>query len=72
MDTYLEIVELREKALGTRTRASRARRLDTRACGPDSKFEEVAKGLEMRAAELERRVEELSGRKEHRDGGNER
>ena len=70
-DTYLEIVELREKALAARTRASRARHLAARACGPYSEFEEAAKGLETRASELERRIDELSGRKEHRSGQNE-
>ena len=64
-DTYLDIMELREKALAARTRASRARRLAARARGPYSEFEEIAKGLETQAAELERRIEELSEPKEH-------
>ena len=63
-DTYLEIMELREKALAARTRASRAYRLAARTCGPYSEFEEIAKGLETRAAELERRMEELPEPKE--------
>jgi hypothetical protein len=68
-DIYLEIMELREKALAARTRASRARRLANAvlptASGPYSEFEEIAKALETRAAELERRMEELSEPKEH-------
>jgi hypothetical protein len=63
-DTYLEIMELREKAFAARTRASRAYRLAARASGPYSEFEEIAKGLETQAAELERRMEELSEPKE--------
>ena len=63
-DTYLEIMELRERALAARTRASRAHRLAARASGPYSEFKEIAKGLETRAAELERRMEELSEPKE--------
>ena len=70
-DTYLEIAELFEMALAARTKASRTRRLAARACRPNSEFEEAAKGLETRAAELERRIEELSGRKGHRNGRNE-
>jgi hypothetical protein len=64
-DTYLEIMELREMALAARTRASRAYRLAARTCGPYSEFEEIAKGLEIRAAELERRTEELPEPKEY-------
>ncbi len=70
-DTYLEIVELREKALAARTKASRARRLAARACGPHSEFKEVAKHLDTRAAELEHRVQEFSGGKECHNGRNE-
>jgi hypothetical protein len=66
-DTYLDIMELREKALAARTRASRARRLAARACGPYSEFEEIAKELETQAAELERRIEELSEPKVQRE-----
>jgi hypothetical protein len=66
-DTYLDIMELREKALAARTRASRARRLAAHACGPYSEFEEIAKELETQAAELERRIEELSEPKVQRE-----
>ena len=69
-DTWLEIVELREKAFAARTKASRARRLAAGACPPSS-FDEIAKVLEARAAKLERRMEDLSGGSEHRNGRNE-
>ena len=54
-----------------RGKALRARRLAGRSSLPRSEFEEIAEGLEARAAELEHRAADLFGRREHRNGQNE-